>query len=159
MRKGLVTLQPSSCRQSRMLQWQIRDILYVDSYHPFTLKWCSTIIVSRQQLISCSVTRRFISLWRMRIFLVCLNNAAYFSQDKHFEKLEGSQIQYNLDCLPILLAFLNASTTYAEISQAPELVAWTLGQVENTEVRKLKYGNKRTENKEWKWEENLPIGV
>ena len=51
--------------------------------------------VSQQQLISCSVTRliscsltRCFSLWRVRIFLVCLNNATYFSHDKHCENHE-----------------------------------------------------------------------
>ena len=43
------------------------------------------------------------------------SNATYFSHDKHCEKHEGSEI---LDCLQ---AFLNASTTHAEISQAGSL--------------------------------------
>jgi len=90
-RKGLVTLQPSSCPHGRNLIRPIRSALFVDRIrchevqlrrnvfsecqHHYYLTAMFDNCVPRRQLGSCSVTIPFLSLWRVWLARLWVNRA------------------------------------------------------------------------------------
>ena len=77
-RKGLITRQPSSCTHGRNLMWPIRSVLFVDCIRVMEYNYVTTCLadvsillpncyvrIPQRQLGSCSMTRPFLSLWRV----------------------------------------------------------------------------------------------
>ena len=91
-RKGLVMLQPWSCPHSGKLVQQIRSALFVDSICCYGVQLCHNVFsrcqhlitvllpslatmfdncIPQQQLISCNMTRQFLSLRRVWLARLC----------------------------------------------------------------------------------------